>query len=357
MSCRGCAANIDCGELSVITPDFAPSQGFYATQGYTFVLDCPPGYLCFKGYWPRPITIPPPIIPPVVIGDGGNMFLLGCRSMLSVQIPVGATRAQIQALANELQRQWALQQANCDNINTSPAPGIPPPTPIPGGGGGRIPGTRVTVTNDEQCYTAHCVPESAGAPYTDCVEPGYYEQTLFNATPEQVAFLQAKFNADALALATSTAQSHLLCGTCSQEQSGSIFCPGDPSKTSHLVIPQGAHCLAAGTPQINADALALADLTNGLATMQAGLGCPCIVDNVATFSFRTNCNLCYNIVNPQTLHPIPEPNSVCFNGPIDFCAWYWGQTASCPGPCKFNPSSYIGPSFYIMCGGHAGDCH
>lgn len=344
MSCQSCGAVIDCGDFGGIQTDLAPSRGFFATQDYSFLLDCPAGYFCFPGYWPRVITVTKDKIPGVTITDGGEMCLLSCGGMVCKGIPIGATPAEVQAIANSLFASYAAATAACINTGTGPAPGVPPPTRIPAG-------SRVDVTNDEQCFTAHCVPDSAGPPVTECVEPGQYSTTLYDASPAQIAATKAQFNASALQEATASAQGLLLCGVCSDQQAGTAFCPGNPGLNSHAVIPAGKYCDPPHSDPFNVNAKAQADLINQLAALQAGLGCLCTVGlTLATKTILSNCNACWNIVNPDTGHPIPVPNSMCSLGAnFNPCALYYSLTASCPGKMQFIPSNYTGPSFMIGC--------
>ena len=120
--CFNCGAVIDCLEFGGIISDVSPSNGFYAQQDYTFLIDCPVGYVCFEGIFPIVITIPKDGIPGITIGQGGTMSLLGCQSLISATIPVGASASDIQELANSLFQQWALQQAQCNALTTIPRP-------------------------------------------------------------------------------------------------------------------------------------------------------------------------------------------------------------------------------------------
>jgi len=296
MSCYSCGAIIDCGEFGGITPDLAPSRGFFATQGYTFILDCPPGYSCFPGYWPRVIDIPKDTIPEVIVTDGGNFSIYGCQGMVTVPIPIGISQAQTQLLVNNLFETWAFQQAQCKN-KTSPGPGIPAPTLITGN-------TRTDVNSTEQCYTAHCNPESSGSPKSFCTPPGYMGATLFNATPDQIAAAQAQFNAAALDFATKSATTQLTCGVCNAFLHTFQACAGDPSKVAVVDIPAGKYCEPAATGiQERVDALASIDAVTQLNAALIGMGCVCpgpTIDGALTVYNVCVCQYRWSIGNAYT---------------------------------------------------------
>lgn len=334
MSCFACADIIDCVEFGGIISDVSPANGFFATQDYTFLIDCPPGYICFPGTFPVIITIPKGDIPGVTITPGGTMSLRGCQSMIRVTIPIGASFFQIQALANTLFSQWAFQEAQCRAKMTIPAPTFV---------GGRH--TRTDVTNSEQCFTAHCTPDSAGAPSQQCVEPGQYSVTLFDASPDQIADTQTRLNANALKEATDSATGLLKCGVCNAEQAGSQFCPSNPGLNSHLVIPAGKYCLIGGN-QVTQDTKAKADLINGLAALQAGLGCVCTVTvNLPAKTISVTCLTQWRL-SDCVASLLPPPNLLSADlgtSPFDPQAAYGGFT---PGQrVCFIPTTYTGPIF------------
>ncbi len=267
MSCYACGAVIDCSEFGGITLDLPPSVGFFATQNYSFLLDCPPGYFCFPGFYPIVITIPSTDIPPV--NQTGDRFsIYGCQGMVSVQIPVGISNAATQQLVNGLFAQWAFQEAQC-RLKKSPAPGIPPPTRIPTGKG-----NRTDVYNEIECFTAHCVPESAGDPKTDCVDTHTFHTTLFDATDAQIAAAQAQVNALATDQATRLATAALTCGVCNAVLHDFKVCPTDGTKVASATIPAGTYCTLTGT-QFQMDSMASIALTNQLTALLTGLGCTC----------------------------------------------------------------------------------
>ncbi len=194
MSCLACAQIEDCSEFAGgIISDTAPETGFYPTQDYSFLVACPSGYVCFAGTFPRVIFIPRGDVPEIIVGPGGTMSLLGCQSLLSVTPPPGTPFTRLVTFANSLFSQWASQEAQCRAITTT----VPAPVRISGH-------TRVDVGNTQQCFTAAC-----GA--TVCTPPGVFEVTMFDPTTDDVIATQARFDADALALATTNANSQCAC--------------------------------------------------------------------------------------------------------------------------------------------------
>lgn len=297
MSCRGCNIILDCEGLDGNpTSDVSPSRGgFFPTQDYTFVLDCPKGYTCFPGYYPRVIDIPGTTIPPVTV-DGNQMCLQGCLSLICENILPGTTQADLNALANFLFGEWALQQATCVNRRTGPAPGVPPPKPL--GGGGIIFPKKLDVGNTEQSFTAHCNPESSGSPRTFTVSAGVYTVTLWNPTPDQISAVQAQMNATALQDAQNSAQKLLACGTCNAALHVFSDCAGSPGHAVAVDIPAGTYCFPVGSPQAQADAAANVAAVNMLNALLVAAGCVCpgptvnpangIICNVCTCHYRWN---------------------------------------------------------------------
>lgn len=267
MSCYACGAIIDCAEFGGVHGDLAPSTGFFATQGYSFLLDCPPGYVCFPGFWPRVIDIPAKDIPPVY-PDGSFFSIYGCQGMVTAPIPIGISAAETQLIVNNLFQTWALRQAQCAN-KKSPAPGIPAPTLITGN-------KQIDVYSTQQTYTAHCNPESSGDPKTVVVPAGYMGATLWNPTPAQIAAAQAQFDAAALGFATKQATSQLTCGVCNAFLHTFQACAGDPGKVAVVDIPAGKYCEPSSTGiQQRVDALASIDAVTQLNAALIGMGCAC----------------------------------------------------------------------------------
>lgn len=122
--CQGCKAVIECNDPS----DFAASQGFFPTQGYSFLMDCPPGYVCLEGVFPRVIFIDKDQIPTIQVPPGVSILRLqGCQSVITGTIGQNFTAAQIQAVVNAMFLAWAQQEANCANLKLMPAPVKQPP--------------------------------------------------------------------------------------------------------------------------------------------------------------------------------------------------------------------------------------
>jgi hypothetical protein len=329
---------IDCHEFGGITADLSPSVGFFAQQSYSFLLDCPPGYLCFPGFYPIVITIPPIDIPPVT-QTGDRFSIYGCQGMVSAPIPFGISVFATQQIVNGLFAQWAFQEAQC-RLKKSPAPGIPPPTLIPTGK------KRTDVGNTPQSFTAHCTPDNAGTPKTATQAAGTITETLFNATPDQIAEAQARVNAVALDQATKDANSQLLCGVCNVEAAGTAECPGFPGISSHLVIPAGKYCQIGGI-QGQQDAKAQADLINGLASLQQGLGCICrtTVNNTAR-TLSVTCPATIFLVT-QNGSIIPPPSLFSFgpaDSPVDLTTYV---SIILTGNVVVIPQSYTGPNLHF----------
>lgn len=188
------------------------SGAIYRNQGYSFVLYCPVGYVCY-GTYPRTIVIDPGILPPIVAPPPNPgeppmpISIQGCSSAIFRQPPLNATAEQMFALVQEMFAEAAAQEADCINKSTPPTPGLPPP--VPNGPGG----PPVTVINSAQSFTAQCVLPLTGPDVTVTVPAGTYSVTAANPTPASIASLQASMNAQALAQATSQAQAALVCSS------------------------------------------------------------------------------------------------------------------------------------------------
>lgn len=107
-----------CCAFDVLVPsDLDYGSSVYATQALSFVIDCPPGYVCQPGQFPVTITIPPEQIPPVRIVPGVTTLVLqGCKSAIVATIPPGSNQTQTAAIISSMQQQWAQQQAECNAI-------------------------------------------------------------------------------------------------------------------------------------------------------------------------------------------------------------------------------------------------
>lgn len=220
------------------------------------------------------------------------MCLQGCLSLICVDLLPGTSQTDIQALSNFLFSQWAQQQAVCTNRRTPPAPGVPPPRISLGKN------TQKDVGNTEQSFTAHCNPDSSGAPRTFTVSAGVYTVTLTNPTPDQIAATQAQLNASALQDAQNSAQKLLTCGTCNAFLHVFSDCAGSPGHAVSVDIPAGTYCFPVGTPQAQADAAANVAAVNMLNALLVANGCACpgptvnpangIICNTCTCHYRWN---------------------------------------------------------------------
>lgn len=109
MSCNGCTAVIQCDNT-----DLAPSVGYEATQPYSILVTCPAGYYCAPGTFPKIIVIDPGTIPTVTIGQGSQVCIQGCLSLICMDLPANASAAKKQQVANALFLEFAQQQAICN---------------------------------------------------------------------------------------------------------------------------------------------------------------------------------------------------------------------------------------------------
>lgn len=100
----------------------------FATNPFTFVVSCPPGFFCFvnqQNFTERP----PPVRQPPPVNGTITLKLQGCISLITRVLPDTATAAQIAAAAASMQAEWAAQQAMCDF--TGGGGGGQPPAPAP----------------------------------------------------------------------------------------------------------------------------------------------------------------------------------------------------------------------------------
>jgi hypothetical protein len=84
------------------------------------VFDCPPGFVCTPGSYPRTITIPAgqfkiPVPKPNPDGEPFPLRLSCCQGQLVRYAPANATQAQLNAIALEMVNECAQQQAACIN--------------------------------------------------------------------------------------------------------------------------------------------------------------------------------------------------------------------------------------------------
>lgn len=95
----------------------------------SFIQECPAGYYCRPGLFPRVVTYPPGtfsvLIPPLDTGFPIVLNYHGCESDLNTILPAGSTQAQAEAAAQQLINEAAAQQARCDAKTL-----VGPPLPI-----------------------------------------------------------------------------------------------------------------------------------------------------------------------------------------------------------------------------------
>lgn len=116
-----------CIPLDCTLPDdiaqFSNTGYTFWNPQYGFVVNCPPGYQCLEGIWPRIITIPEGEIEiSVPTSPNGQLILRCCESTITRDVPVGATAAQIELIANSMIYECAAQQARCNNLIQPPRP-------------------------------------------------------------------------------------------------------------------------------------------------------------------------------------------------------------------------------------------
>lgn len=109
---------------------------FFTSIRYGFVLDCPPGYTCAGGYYPRTIVIPPGdatiTVPDDIVNDDGTInspfsqSLTCCNESITIEAPTGTTLTALTSLISDAFYRCAAAKAACQNL-TSPAPGVPAP--------------------------------------------------------------------------------------------------------------------------------------------------------------------------------------------------------------------------------------
>lgn len=216
-TCKAC-----CPVDLLIPDDFDYGTLFYATQGYSFVIDCPPGFYCQPGF-PITVTIPPGEIPPVhvpvnVPTGGGSVILRGCSGFITGIVIPGSSPFVLGQIIASMQQRWAQMQANCDVIS-----GL---TPLPGN-------LAVEVGNDEQCYTTNsgtCPPgETQKAPVTNCIPEGTFTKDLVGVpTVAQYQAAKALLNSQAALKAQNNAEAAQVCGWFNATNTYTIGCPCSP---------------------------------------------------------------------------------------------------------------------------------
>lgn len=213
--CKAC-----CPVDLFIPDDFDYGRLAYATQGYSFVINCPPGYFCRPGQFPVTVTIPAGDIPPVHLpadDGGGPVVLRGCSGFITGVIVPGSSQSALSFIITAMQQRWAQMQANCDVIS-----GL---TPLPAG-------LTVEVGNDEQCYTTSngtCPPgEVQKTPVTVCIAADTYTQDLLMPTVAQYQAAKASLNSQAALAAQNQAEAAQVCGWVNGGNSYSNGCACSP---------------------------------------------------------------------------------------------------------------------------------
>jgi hypothetical protein len=308
-------------------------SGAYPTNPFVFTFDCPAGYYCVPGTFPRTITIPPGDVPPVIINpDDGLISLKCCDSTIFRRLSPGMTPAMVAAAIASIENECAQLIAQCVVFHGGGDgnPSFPPPTRIPTGQGGRV-----DVCNDEQCYTAVC---PGGSPsVTKCVNPQTICTTLFNATPQQIHDTQAMVDNQAQTTAQANAQAALgpLCGICNSEVSGFRPCGENPAIIVHATVAAATYCVAQGTVdgQQKVDALASTDLNNQLFTKLGATGCTCTGFHVtaglvysaccATAAWNKNSPFLITICPGSPFDPVAQ--FIAYNG-AQPPGWHLGES-------------------------------
>ncbi len=82
------------------------------------IMECPEGYYCAPGTFPRTVTYPPGTFymptPPTNTGFGVVLRYQGCESLITRSLPEGATSTQVSSASQEIFDEAADQQARCD---------------------------------------------------------------------------------------------------------------------------------------------------------------------------------------------------------------------------------------------------
>ena len=200
-TCRAC-----CAFDTLVPEDLDYGNLVYATQDFSFVINCPPGYYCRPGQFPVTViigkdTIPPVTVPPNITTTGGPIILRSCSGFITGVVTIGTTPGALGLILQSMQERWAQQQALCDVIS-----GL---TPLPAG-------LVETVGNDEQCYTTingTCPPgEVQQTPVTVCIAADTFTQDLTMPTVAQYQAAKATLNAEALLKAQNQAEAMQVCG-------------------------------------------------------------------------------------------------------------------------------------------------
>lgn len=113
--CTICAG-VSCENPPELAAYSLQNNSLYNAQ-YIFLVQCPTGYFCPAGLFPKYVTIKKnrksiPFPPP----GATSISVQGCQSLIVIPIPSGSDTAAINALQQAALLQWAAQQAICDSI-------------------------------------------------------------------------------------------------------------------------------------------------------------------------------------------------------------------------------------------------
>lgn len=331
-TCRTC-----CVSDILIVEDVDAFPSFYPTTPFSVVVNCPPGYVCQPGEFPKVVIIDPATVPPLIVPrEGGTASIQSCSGPLSATVPFGASDVQIRGIMQGLWQQYAQAQASC-NATTGRVQ-------VP-----KSKANRFDVWNAEQCFDAYCADHTVGG--HSCVAARTYGQTIFDPDPATIQAIQDSMNGLALAQATSQAQAIAgpVCGVCNSPIHAFATCPGDPGKLASFDIAGGTYCAAAGTAQYVVDSQAQGAAFNAVQGQLAALGCLCTGSvDLTTRLLSTTCPLTFTLTT-LVGNLIPPPNVMAVNGAnFDIDAAYHASTGDhLHGPIRITPN-FVAPSFIII---------
>lgn len=124
----------DCSTFSTFPTDVEAysiqSTGFYNADAVSVLVNCPEGYACPPGTFPKVFTYPTGtfVIPDPRPCNGFPIVLeiVGCSSTVVRTLPCGSTQVQIQALVDHMIALAAQQQGDCDALKQFPQNPAPP---------------------------------------------------------------------------------------------------------------------------------------------------------------------------------------------------------------------------------------
>lgn len=186
MACVTCKL-VNCQSGTDVTTYSLQDALFFNGVSLSFIVECPEGFVCPPGTFPRTVTFPPgtfdfPYPPNPPPGQPIILQLMGCQSLVQRILPAGSSFAAIQAAANEIIMEVAAQQAQCDSFPPEPPnPGTPPgpqPPHPPPPGGGSPPNNPVPPFMNQRvaCLLTAC--------------PGDLTLTLIKSFPSWITFVQ-----------------------------------------------------------------------------------------------------------------------------------------------------------------------